>query len=186
MKRRTKFILILGYNGTGKSTFVEKMIQSAMKTNRRVLVCTPHDVEWLKYDLIETNKNILNFKGVKRKIIFDLSDLENILQYYRNGLLIFDDCRVYFNSTTNQLIRKLMIERRQKMLDVVAVGHGFTEVPPAFFTFASELVLFKTNDNIKKRKDVINNFELLEKEKNEIDNNAIKQPYFYKIINLMQ
>jgi len=184
--RRTKFVLILGYNGTGKSTFVKKLIDSYLKTNRRVLVCTPHDVEWLEFSEVKSNSEIVNFKGVKRKIIYDLSDLENILQFYRKGLLVFDDCRVYFNSSTSQLIRKLMIERRQKMLDLAAVGHGFTEVPPAFFTFASELVLFKTNDSIKKRKDVINKFDFLEKQKDEIDKIATTQPHYYKIINLVQ
>lgn len=182
--RRTKFVLILGYNGTGKSTFVKKLIESYQKTNRRVLICTPHDVEWLEFSEVKTDKEITNFKGVRRKIIFDLSDLENILLHYRKGLLIFDDCRVYLNSSTSQIIRKLMIERRQKMLDLAAVGHGFTEVPPTFFTFASELVLFKTNDNIRKRKDVINEFEKLEIQKNEIDKMAIEKPHYYRIIKL--
>jgi len=177
--RKTKLVLIIGYNGTGKSTFVQKIIDNATK---RVLICTPHDVEWLQYDLIKSNKELVYFEGVKRIIVFDKNDLENVFKYYRGGLIVFDDCRVYFGSYTDPIIRKLLIERRQKMLDIVAVGHGFTEIPPSFFTFASELVLFRTKDNILRRKGVLNDFEALQKQQNEINEIATKEPYFYRII----
>ena len=36
------------------------------------------------------------------------------------------------------------------MLDVFAVAHGFTEVPVRLYTFATRIILFKTNDSIKR------------------------------------
>ncbi len=180
--RRTKLILIIGFNGTGKSTFVQKLIDSYLSQNKRSLICTPHDVEWLQYDDIKDNKDIVNFTDVKKKFIFDDTDLDNVIEYFRRGLLVFDDCRAYLPDHTTQSIKKLMISRRQRMIDIVAVAHGFTDVPPKFFTYASEIVLFNTNDNISSRKGVLKNFQFMEKQKAEIDKIAETKPHYYRIL----
>jgi len=68
------------------------------------------------------------------------------------------------------------------MLDIFAVGHGFNEVPPVFFTFCSDIFLFRTTDNIARRKNCLQNFELMEKAQAEVNQKAIKSPHFFKYI----
>ena len=153
----------------------------------RVLIITPHDVEWLNYDFIdiEKGKKTRQFTGTKKYIYKDKSTLGNISRNFRNGLLIFDDCRAYFNSNVDNELHSLFIARRQKMIDIIAVGHGFTEIPPKFFTFASEIILFKTMDNIQKRKNVLRNFEFMEQMQANVNKAAETNPYYCSIIKML-
>jgi hypothetical protein len=48
------------------------------------------------------------------------------------------------------------IARKQRGSDVVVAAHALTLEPRMFFSFASHFVMFKTQDNIVGRKDVIN------------------------------
>ena len=45
------------------------------------------------------------------------------------------------------------------MRDVILVGHGFTDIPPQYFTYTSMFILFKTVENISRRKNVILNYD---------------------------
>jgi AAA15 family ATPase/GTPase len=183
--RTTKLIIILGYNGTGKTTLLKQLVNKETNAGRRSLIVTPDDMEWQELSYIDiTNKSKLEeYKGKSYKTIFlDDYTLPHIKKNYRNGLLVFDDCRAYFKSTVDRELHNLLIRRRQNMQDIIAVGHGFTEVPPKFFTFASYIILFKTVDNIKRRKDVIRDFDRVEQIQKEVNQQAISNPHFYKII----
>jgi len=184
MERPTKCTIILGYNGTGKTTLTKKIVLNELKHQRRILIVTPDDIEWQSIEMVHPRfpERIKNYVGA-RKIIYTKGILPIIADNFRNGLLVFDDCRAYFTATMDADLHELMIRRRQKMIDIIAVGHGFTEVPPKFFTFASEIILFRTIDNIERRKNVLRNFEQMKQAQGEI--NAIaetKNPHFYKIL----
>ena len=47
-----------------------------------------------------------------------------------------------------EAIRRVLIRRRQNQIDVFAVAHGLSEVPASFYTFATHLICFKTNDSL--------------------------------------
>ena len=183
-ERSTQMIIVLGYNGTGKTTFVKKMIVSMLKNGRRVLVVTPDDIEFSTIPMVHQRltHHLKTYTGARRMIYEDKGTLEAIIKYFDNGLLIFDDCRAYFTAALDKELHQLLIRRRQKMLDIVAVGHGFTEVPPKFFTFASKIVLFRTNDNIARRKDVLKDFDKMAYMQRKINQAAEKDPHIYTII----
>lgn len=177
MARSTKLIIILGYNGTGKSTLVQKFIDNELKKQSRALIITPDCYEFIN---IPEADNLKTFKGARRLIAND--NIIKEVETYRNGLLIFDDCRAYFNSKLEIELHTLLIRRRQRMVDVIAVGHGFTEVPPKFFTFANEIFLFNTKDNIHRRKDVIKDFDRMQQAQTRVNQQAIKEPHYFEII----
>lgn len=181
--RATKLTIVLGYNGTGKTTLVKKLVLNEIKHNRRALIITPDDIEWPTVEPVHSNfpERIKNYVKA-RKIIYNTGILPIISEHYRNGLLIFDDCRAYFTAALDQDLHNLLIRRRQKMIDIIAVGHGFTEVPPKFFTFASEIILFRTIDNIEKRKNVLNNFEEMKEAQARINAKAEKNPHYFEIL----
>ena len=183
-ERETKLIIIIGYNGTGKTTLSKKIVMEALKHNQRVLIVTPDDIEWRTIPLVHHRHkhHIQTYTGARRIIYEDEETLKSIINYFDNGLLLFDDCRSYLTSNTNADLHKLLIRRRQKMIDIVAVGHGFTEIPPKFFTFASDIALFSTKDNIKRRKDVLKDFDRMAYEQNAVNQLALKNPHAYKII----
>ncbi|NOY50453.1 MAG: ATP-binding protein [Chlorobi bacterium] len=183
-ERTTQLIIVLGYNGTGKTTLIKKMIAESLKNGRRVLIVTPDDIEFLTIPVVHPKftHHLRTYTGARRMIYEDKDTLHSIINHFSNGLLIFDDCRAYFTAALDKELHELLIRRRQKMLDIVAVGHGFTEVPPKFFTFASKVILFRTNDNIDRRKDVLKDFQKMAFYQEKINKEAETSPHVYTII----
>ena len=186
IERSTKLIIVLGYNGTGKTTFTKKLVNVEIKKpTGKALIVTPDDNEWNDLPMNELNKKVdFDYKGAKRTIYLEDFTLERIKQYYHNGLLVFDDCRSYFTSSVTLYLHNLLIRRRQKMLDIVAVGHGFTEVPPKFFTFCSDIVLFQTKDDIFKRKNDILQFDKVKEAADRVNKKAEQFPHYYEVIKM--
>ena len=104
------------------------------------------------------------------------------LEYFRRGILVFDDCRAYLHAATDDRVRQLIIRRRQRMVDVLAVGHGFNEVPPVFFTFASEIILFRTTDNVARRRDCLRDYPLMAAAQARVNRRAARQPHYFEVI----
>jgi hypothetical protein len=186
-EREAKLTVVLGATGTGKTTVLQEIIK-AVPT--KTLVCTPSDAEWTQYPDAELSKPAdFDFSGVRRFIFPPLLSTKEFtevikrLNCFTNGVLIFDDCRMYFqaNEVTNSNLRLFLGRKRQKMTDIFAVGHGFTEVPPMFFTFATDMILFRTTDDISRRKNCLKDYEKMCELQREVNNKATKNQHFYKI-----
>jgi len=159
--RTTERIVVLGTNGCGKSTLLKKMVLAEIKKpDSHALIVTRHLNEWLTIPEVHGRFRWRAGDYVKaRRIIFRDGDLQYISENFNNGMCLFDDCRMYLHSSTEQELLDMLIGSRQRGVDIVAVGHGFTQVPPAFFTFATRVILFQTRDNIERRRDCILNFD---------------------------
>lgn len=181
--RKTKLINIVGTNGTGKTTLANEFIKKEIAKGGRALIVTPDDTDWLQYARINiyNEDRIENFNGAMRHIWKDKEDLK-IISRFKNGLLIFDDCRAYFSSILNDDLHKLLIRRRQKQIDILAVAHGFTEIPPKFFTFSTEIIIFKTTDNVIKRRNDIKRFDEVQKMSSFVNQRSYHEPHFYTIL----
>jgi hypothetical protein len=125
---------------------------------------------------------ITSFSGIMRTVWEEDLTLPVIQNYFHNGMVLFDDCRAYFTSSLDKDLHRFLIRRRQNMLDIIAVAHGFTEVPPKFFTFATEIILFKTLDNIYSRKYVLQNFDLVKRTQEKVNRIAEKNEHYFEII----
>lgn len=182
--RVAKLTVILGANQTGKTSLIEKILNSRPKDERQ-LILTPDPIEWQQVpEISEDHREIYNFTG-RRRLIYDSKKTLEAAAKFDNGLIIYDDCRVYLMSHTDEEIARLFIRRAQKMADIFAVGHGFSEIPPRFFTFASEFILFRTSDNPKRRKEYFSSDEIYEKIKEtseRINLQAVKNPHIFTII----
>lgn len=167
----TTMSVLVGTNGTGKTTATKVIAENFVKMGFRVLVVTPDDREWTEYLLTELragHSEDFQFSGIRRHIWNGKLTLE-MLKYFQNGVIIFDDCRAYFRANTDQEIRQLLIRRRQRNVHIMACGHGFTEVPLVFFTFATDFILFLTRDNIERRKYGMRNFEAVKAKQEEVN-----------------
>lgn len=176
--RATKLVLIIGTNGTGKTTILKNIINGM---SERSLIVTPDCVEWLEYpeNMLQTKKDYM-FSGTTRHIY--LEDSLQRVDKYTKGTLVFDDCRSYLKASTAQEVRNLIIRRRQRQIDIFAVGHGFTEIPPVFFTFATDIILFRTTDNIVRRKDCLKDYEAVLQLQKRVNQKAVNNPHYYEIL----
>ncbi len=183
MARTAKCIVLAGFNGTGKSTMLKKLVEAEVKAGGKALIVTPDDIEWPEYHFIDPeDPGQFQFKGVKKIIYNDTGTIEQITTNFRNGILPLDDCRSYLTAQTDKEIHRLLIRRRQMQVDVVAVGHGFTEIPPKFFTFATHFILFKTEDDIYSRKNVIRDFDKMLEAQARINKKAETDPHYFEVI----
>lgn len=187
--RQVKLIIIVGFSGSGKTTLVQKFIDNHLSVNSehsRALIITPHDREFLNLPYTGLQyPHHLTFSGAYRHIYNEGHTLGMIRKHYKKGLLIFDDCRAYFKASLNDELHKLFIGKRQHEIDIIASGHGLTEIPPKFFTFASDIIIFRTRDNLQKRKNDLIEFSLLQMAQNFVNEKAKSNPHFHIRINLI-
>ncbi len=150
-------IIICGTNGVGKSTIVNKLIDSTMKAapNKKALAVLYDDSEPIFFpykdtelrDLHLINKNIVD---TKFKIFFDDNKIyDSILKSYTNGVLVFDDAGMYVGMNDIKF-KRTFIRSRQNNLHVFFVCHGLSEIPPCVFTYATKMILFNTTDTWKR------------------------------------
>ncbi len=175
--------IILGTNGTGKTTFIKQLIERYVATGRRVLIVTPDDIEHSDIEEI-TPEEIYSFEGIK-KIIFGTGILQAVYENYFNGLLILDDYKAFGIRTIEDttILRQIAVRRRQRMLDVAIAAHGFTEVVPYFlYTFSTHIVLFRTLDNISRVKAVLKDYDKMKALQTEVNRQAEIDKHFYLIV----
>ena len=183
--RQTKRTLIIGAPGTGKTTLLHHILaQSGQKT----LVITPYMNEWTETDangvelypeIHDLRASNLYYTGIQRHVFRPKYTLEN-LDKFRRGIIVFDDCRGYFKANLDEKIHALLLGTRQNMIDVFAVAHGFREVPPVFFTFATDYILFRTEDNLDRRASDIRCIDVVRKMQSLVNANSVQNPYYYQ------
>lgn len=179
--RKAELNIVVGINGTGKTTFLQENI---VKQSEKALVVTPDYAEWNHLPEI-TYKDIRHFNGQARIVYEDTTTLEMIRKHYYGGALILDDAMAYLTEQTPAMLQYLYIRRRQFGIDLYIVGHGLRQIPPKCFTFASFLVLFNTTENFTTRKKELQPdiYDKIIETQNRIKKKVeAGNPYYYEII----
>lgn len=175
--RQSLFFIIVGTNGTGKTTIVRELVNA----QRKLLVVDPDGMEWSDLPEVEATQIRSLQPQAKARIVGPSVDELDYLIDYTNGNLVLDDCRYYVKSRIEESVRRTLVRRRQKSIDVYAVAHSLTEVPPTFWVFCTHLILFKTRDNTQRLKQNIPKYRELEgKHIPEINGHA--NHHYYRII----
>jgi predicted ATPase len=186
-ERISRLVLVIGTNGTGKTTFLLKAVTAAAAT-RRVLVVDFENAEraWQPFEEIDPadREAMLTFTGVRRInwAKHDDATLSLLRKYYRNGILVLDDCRTYLKASMEDELHQLLIRRRQYMLDIFVVAHSFQDVPPKFYQFSTDVVLFRITRPIDDRKRMLANPTQILAAHERIQRQAQTNPHYYEII----
>lgn len=145
-ERQPIFILIVGTNGTGKSTLI--LNRFIRNSKRKTLIVDPDGMEqvWDQFPSIDSSE-VAKPPYRITKILFEGQETIESFRDFTNGQLILDDCRYYIRGNIEGSIRQLFIRRKQLCQDQIASAHGLSEVPATFWTFATHLILFKTTDS---------------------------------------
>ena len=139
-KRQSTITLVVGKNGTGKSTLVYNMIKG-MKQRALVVTLNGAPEIWQKYPIIDprNKKEMASFKGIRQVWYarLEAETLQHIFDNFRDGGLVFDDCRAYLDANINNDIyfRRLLIDFRHKMLDLFFVAHAPPDIPRGVWRF---------------------------------------------------
>lgn len=185
-KKDSVFVVCIGTNGTGKSTVLRKIAEAAYG-NRRVLVLPSNPAEPSFKDIPPVSIDKLlanpNWGGIVRVQLIDETDFERVVIGLHDCVLISDDFRNYISSTRlKRNMRKLLIERRHKKIDIYMAAHGFTHLPPEFVQFADAFFLFRTVDNPLRHRDKYLNPKRMLETVMRVNQLAAKDKYYYEVI----
>ena len=158
--RDAEVTIIVGRNGTGKSTFCEKLVKGL---SQRTLAVTYNGMPkiWRPYKEVDiTSARAMKFKKGIRQVIaarYEESSRKNhvfrhIYTNFHNGIIIWDDCRGYIDSAVdnNKYFRQLILDFRHRMLDMIFVVHSPSDVPPRLWGFASTAWIGATDSLVNK------------------------------------
>lgn len=178
-------MVIIGKRGTGKTTYIRKLVNNSLEAKRRVLIVTPNMDDFASIPLVHPRftERIATYKGARRIVTYGApAEIDNICRIFRHGLLVFDDCRSYLLDKPSVYLKNMLISARHYDVDIIAVGHGVTTVPPQFFTYATHFMIFATTDNPVKRKNDVQNYPKFESTILSVNRDALADPHTYKII----
>ena len=179
---QTRMTIIIGTNGTGKSTLVRQIV-NGINLPRKLIITRQLD-EWdeCPQNNLVAREDFL-FKGIQRHIPTDVNQTLDRLHYLRRCAVVFDDARKYLKAKTDDELNALYISRRQYAMHIIFVAHSFDQVPIQAYSFATDFILFRTSKPIDKgRLNQLNDPEKFEETKRRVDQEAKTNPYYFERI----
>jgi|GEM_PF-985370 len=161
--------LAIAAQGAGKTTLAAMMVERMKPA--RVLYIDPDGMEpkiqHLKEIDLSNTEELRTFTGV-RKAMYEDGDFYYIYRNFHNGMLIMDDAANYVGEggKIEEDLKRTIRRSRQKRLFILVITHNFGDTPPFLFRFASDYILYYTEDAIETRKKYLpayNRFQYIKK-----------------------
>lgn len=182
MSRVNEIILVAGRRATGKTVFTKKLLP--MYPLKKLIVDMFDHPDYSSYGPSLKLEQLPAWnKGKKDARIFGY-DFEEIMEVINksvsNCVILFEDSRRYIQPNISISLRKLIIEHRNKNIDIIFQFHNLFDIPPYIAGMHNRLILFKTNDNMNKRLEKFSNWpEILVAHSDVMEH---KSNYFKKVI----
>lgn len=174
--------IIIGQRGTGKSFFLlgskwsakpgddqlnkQGILEIYEKKNMKVLIVDTLDHPSYRKVPIIDQKNFPKWNSGVVRTIIDPDDAKNLVTYLDNAknalnsLIVFEDAGKYTEKNLPPAFKRLIINSKQKNIDIIFMYHCFIDTPSNIFTKSDFIQLFKTEDSPLVRK---NNIRLFDK-----------------------
>lgn len=167
--RTTRVSMLLGTRGTGKSYYVlNTIIPQYMSKHPERLVLIVDTIDHPMYRDIPLLK-VKDFKtvtqGLYRTFATDKIDLllTAIFGQLKNALIIFEDATKFVGSKITPQTRSFILNSKQRSVDVIYLFHGFVSAPLDIWRIVDSVTFFKCDGPEKRKNDIINYDEFLEK-----------------------
>ena len=174
--------IIIGQRGTGKSLFVLGSKYSAKPDDKKLnipgildiylrkgmkvlIIDTLDHPAYRSIPIIKQDKFKKWNKGIVRTFLEpdDIAGLVNLINtspHLNNTCIIFEDAGKYTDKSLPKPFKRLIIDSKQRNIDIVFMYHCFIDTPTNIFTKSDFIQLFKTEDSPEVRK---NNIRLFDK-----------------------
>lgn len=154
--RDTKVCSCTGTTGTGKSYKANEIAKKlASKSNNKVLVISyaGSGDSWNHCKEIEPTEKDLKFKTGWKKIIYlkhysrkdKKFPLLEIFNHFRNGIIIFDDCKMYMKGDWENTpgLKLICNEHRHFGYDMFFIAHSPKHIPKQVWAYIAHAWVFK-------------------------------------------
>ncbi len=184
--RVNKVTAIIGRRGTGKTTYIRKLMKSygeALPYQKILILDTLDHPDYRDIPNITIDQlKRWNKPSIYRMYGKDTDEmLQAVEENLKNALLILEDSSKYLRRTISNEVRSFIFDSKQKNLDIIFLFHGFQAMPDELFRIVDNLVIFKT-DNPKYRKSALTNYDEVEQVYNRVMNNP--SPYYNETIQI--
>ena len=144
---------------------IKKLIETAGQTKGVLIYDINNEEKYREYPVISLEQ-LKRWKGTGIYRLFSDDDkavLAAIYLYAYNCMVVFEDATAYINPIVQPEIRKMLVSRRHRNLDLVFTFHSLNRVPKMLYEMTNYLVLGKTNDGIENGGTLqkVPNFELV-------------------------
>lgn len=182
MYRNNHVNITIGRRGCGKTTYLlNKIIIPQSKKKKVLIIDTAYNDKYNSITRISPEKLYAWKKGVVYITGSDaLKALDFISDLY-NALIIFEDSTRYIRWNIPDNIRTLILDSKQKNLDLIFVYHGLNFVQPEMYKLADSLTIMKCG-KIDGYADKIENFEAVKIVHENVQKN--KDLYYYEHVKL--
>ncbi len=142
--------LVVGRKRTGKSTRTNEIAKAyyAKHPGKKVLIIDVNgSPAYREHQEINREQFQRWTKGIKRFYESDHAEMfAFIIKWFRNGLIVFEDCTKYIDPNPNKQIKTFLVDHRMWDADLLFTFHSLMRVPKFFWEMTSYIVLKKTQD----------------------------------------
>lgn len=178
--------IIIGQRGTGKTSFIKGDVKNNVpglipiyqsKGLKVLIIDTLDHPSYKDIQLLKQN-DFKNWKNGIRRIylepdnIIKFVDLLNKSPHINNSFIVFEDAGKYTEKSLPRGFKRLIIDSKQRNIDILFCYHCFIDTPTNIFTKSDYIQLFKTEDSPLVRKNNIRLFEKVQKAYNDVNNNS--------------
>ncbi len=173
--------IIVGTNGTGKSTFVDRILANTHFKNALVYI-ESIDAGGQPFSGLPVIP-LTEYRGGMVCIDADevsfLPLINAISNKYRNGIFVVDEAGMYkhlmFEKSGEPIpeFKKLLKQRRKYNVEIYLIYHGASEIPVQLFKWVNNIILFHQTDEFKHKSAVIPRVEELQAAQR-----RVRQKYF--------
>ncbi|MBO0930351.1 hypothetical protein [Fibrella aquatilis] len=184
--RANLVVLRVGFPRTGKTVHLKRLIETAGQKKGVLIYDINNEAKYQDYPQI-TLAQLAKWKSTGIYRIFSDDDqavLAAIYKYAYNCMVVFEDATAYIKPNVQDEIRKLLVSRRHRNLDLLFTFHSLNRVPKQLYEMTNLLVLGKTSDGIENGGTLqkVPNFELVKAAWQRVQ--AHESRYHYEVITI--